>query len=202
MKKILTLAIFVMTLYMSTHAQNFQQLSIAEINNGSTLEYCNNLDSIRINQVGNCENNAYWTVFDCTIMGGTIFFEGYANHVTITPEMGKIEIDYYDCNISRWFMIDFFSFENIPEPWTEDTRWLATGETLILEAYSLSGLNYLWPDNSTNSWYTVTGPENSGKVWVRMYNDCGSVSDTINVYYNGDLTMATVDPQTDHIIVT
>lgn len=201
MKKIITFVICMMTFCTFVHAQSYEQLDITQIESGSTLEYCaNQVDSIRINQVGNCENNASWLVFDEYI--GNVFFEGSADHVTITPEMcSTIEINYSDCNFSRWFIISFFSFENVPEPWTESTKWLTLGQTLELDAYYSPALNYVWQDNSTDWRYFVTGPEKSGMIWVRMYNDCGFVSDTINVYYNTEPATVTVDPNTNKNLV-
>ena len=93
------------------------------------------------------------------------------------------------------------SFENVLEPWTDDTRWLALGETIELEVNYSPTLNYLWSDGSTDWHYIIYGPEKSGKVWVRMYNDCGSLSDTINVYYNPEPATVTVDPNTNKNLV-
>lgn len=201
MKKILTLAIFIMTLCMPIIAQNYEEISITTINGGSTIERCSTYDSIRINQDETCPYNAGWTV--CNMSGTIIYFDGDANHITLTPEMDlKFHIFYTDCYTSKDFSFNFFSFESIPEPWAENEIWLSPGETRTLEVYYSPMLNYLWPDGSTDWEYTITGPEKSGKIWIRMYNDCGAESDTINVYYNGDIAMATVDPQTDHIIVT
>ena len=191
MKKIINLVILMMTLCMQVLAQNYLELSITAFDDGTTRRYCNTIDSIRINQVGGCDSNANWLVFDEYV--GNVFFEGEADHVTVTPEMcSTIEINYSDCNFSRWFIIEFFSFENIIEPWTEDTRWLARGETLELDAYYSENLRR----------YFVTGPETSGNIWCLMYNDCGAESDTINVYYNPEPSTVSVDPNTGHIIVS
>lgn len=196
MKKLVTLVIFVIALCTFSNAQNYLELNVTQFNHGTFYPYCATIDSIIINQDGTCQDTANWEVGD--YINGTTFFEGYANHVTITSEMGyNILIHYSDCHGTKWFAIDFIGFENIPEPWTEDTRWLAPGETLELDAYYSENLSYLWQDNSTDWRYFVTGPETSGKIWVRMYNDCGELSDTINVYYGEGVYRATVDLETN-----
>ena len=210
MKKIISIVIFVMTLCMSNfvstsaYAQNNHwYLSITDYEAGHVFQECAiAYDSITISKDPDCNDGIHWVV--CYVPEYTTT-NYYTESITIpfNETYEYVMVVYWGCDISEkeWTFYPL-SFENVPEPWTEDIEWIASGETLELYAQYSNTLNYLWPDGSTNCWYDVTGPEMSGKVWVRMYNDCGSLSDTINVYYNSDIAMSTVDPQTDHIIVT
>ena len=212
MKKLITFVIFMMALCMSNlvstsaYAQNNHwYLNITDYEAGHVFQECAiAYDSITISKDPDCTDmsSITWWV---TYVPGYVTDIYHTGSITIpfndTYEL--ISVTYWDCNVNEktWTFYPL-SFENVPEPWDEDTKWLAQGQTLRLNAYYSPTLNYLWPDNSNDWHYDITGPEKSGKVWVRMYNDCGAESDTINVYYNGDIAMATVDPQTDHIIVT
>ena len=207
MKKTITFVIFVMTLCASTlvgtaHAQTLN-LNITQIEEGSSVSYCESLyDSISFSKDPNCNNpGIHWRV---TYNPGFTTFDYYTDNITIpfnnTYEIAQIE--YWGCDVDdMWFIVCPLSFENVPEPWTEDTRWFALGETLELEVNYSPTLNYLWPDGSTDWHYIIDGPEKSGKVWVRMYNECGFVSDTINVYYNPEPATVTVDPSTNKNLV-
>lgn len=56
---------------------------------------------------------------------------------------------------------------------------LCAGQTLSLDA-ALGNSIYLWQDGSTNPTFTVSQP---GTYWVQISNDCGILSDTLNVNY-------------------
>ena len=190
------MAIFVIALCTFSNAQNYVVIDITpQFEFETSYQYCATIDSIVINQDGTCQNQATWMIV--TINGATLF-EGSARHVTITPDMGEyLAIYYTDCYVTlEWFEINFTDFENVPEPWTEDVHWLNIGETVRLDAPYSQTLNYLWSDGSTGTWFNVTSPEWSGKIWVRMYNDCGELSDTINVYYGEGVYRATMDLET------
>ena len=166
------------------------------------LTYTPNLyDSVNVSKDPSCNGSIHWRI---TYYPGGTATDYYADNVTFpfNNTYEKVMVRYWGCDVSgKWFQIYPLSFENVPEPWAEDTRWLAQGQTLRLDAYHSPTLNYLWPDGSTDWHYTITGPEKSGKVWVRMYNDCGFVSDTINVYYNTEPATVTVDPNTNKNLV-
>ena len=196
MKKLVTLAIFVIALCTFTNAQNYVEVNVTEFNQGSLNSYCASLDSILIHQDGSCQDTASWFVFEYVY--GSPIFQGRANYVSIMPGMGQhIEVHYSDCLGTKWFLIEFTDFEEVPEPWTQNTMWFVPGSTPVLQSYYSQTLNYLWSDGSTDWEYTITGPEMSGKVWVRIYNDCGEISDTINVYYSEWIYRATVDLETN-----
>lgn len=56
---------------------------------------------------------------------------------------------------------------------------LCSGELLVLNA-SIQNATYLWSTNSTDSILTIN---QSGNYWVQATNNCGSISDTINVNF-------------------
>ena len=207
MKKIITIVIFVMTLCMCTlvsttvYAQTLN-LNITQVEEGDHLQYCETLyDSVNVSKDSSCNGSIHWRI--------TYYPEGtatdyYTDDVTFpfNSTYEKVMVQYWGCDTQgKWFQIYPLSFENVPEPWQETTRWLALGETLELEVNYSPTLNYLWPNGSTDWHYTITGPEMSGKVWVRMYNDCGSVSDTLEVFYNPEPATVTVDPNTNKNLV-
>ena len=75
--------------------------------------------------------------------------------------------------------------------------WKRTGTSVHLEAYG--GYNYQWSNGSTNNSITVTEP---GTYWVRIYNDCGELYDTIQVRDNVEIDLATCDLESNLNIVT
>lgn len=208
MKKIITFIIFAMILCMCTpmstsvYAQTLN-LNITQVEEGDMLQYCETLyDSVNVSKDPLHNGSIHWRI---TYYPEGTFTDYYADDVTFpfNNTYEKVMVEYWGGDVNdKWFQIYPLSFENVQEPWTEDTRWLNLGETLELEVNYSPTLNYLWPDNSNDWHYTITGPEKSGKVWVRMYNDCGAESDTINVYYNPEPSTVSVDPNTGHIIVT
>ena len=208
MKKIVKIVIFAMILCMCTlvsttvYAQTLN-LNITQVEEGDHLQYCETLyDSISFSKDPDCNDpGIHWRV---TYNPGFTTFDYYTDNITIpfnnTYEIAQIE--YWGCDVDdMWFIVCPLSFENVPEPWQETTRWLALGETLELEVNYSPTWSYLWPDGSTDWHYTITGPDMSGKVWVRMYNDCGSVSDTLEVFYNPEPATVTVDPNTNKNLV-
>lgn len=194
MKKVITLVICMMTLCITAVAQNTLVIYVTDIEDNQVLEYCQDEYDEIIIMDSTC-TNPMWYVAD---YNGSPILEGHFNQITLTPEMGNYFwiIGCEGCGSATYFEIKLFSFDNVPEPWTEDTRWLAPGETLELDAYYSENLSYLWQDNSTDWRYFVTGPETSGNIWCLMYNDCGAESDTINVYYGEGVYRATVDLET------
>lgn len=185
-----------------TNAQTLN-LNITQVEEGAAYGYCADAyDSIRITKHPQCNSGIHWTI--------SYFPGGIANHfftddVTFpfNSDYEFIEVTYWGCDLNEfWFQFLPLDFDNVPEPWQYDTTWLTLGETRTLYAPYLQGINYLWPNNSSNWTYTVTGPANSGDIWVRMSNQCGSVSDTIGAYYKAELEMVSVNPFTDHIELT
>ena len=164
MKKTITFVIFVMALCMSTiaYAQTLN-LNITQVENGEIRSYCENLyDSVNVSKDPSCNGAIHWRI---TYYPEGSFTDYYADNVTFpfNNTYEKVMVEYWGCGISnKWFQIYPLSFENVPEPWVEDTRWLAQGEDYTLYAYG-ENMNILWTDGSTGYEYTITGPEKSGK---------------------------------------
>lgn len=68
---------------------------------------------------------------------------------------------------------------------------LCSGQSLLLDA-SNPGASYLWQDGSTNSDYMVT---QAGLYWVEVTDSCGTISDTIEVFYDA-IPTANLGPDT------
>ena len=199
MKKVKVLvAVIMATLCSILHAQNYIIENVSSFSNMGEYLYCRDIDSITI--VKDCQNNALWDYG--SLSQGILLFHGYADEITIRQTDGPyLQIEYYACGENKIFFIEFS--EPIPEPWDQDVAWLSMGSQLTLEAPNLSDTYcYIWPDGSTGMEYTVTGYENSGDVWVLIYNNCESQNDTIGAYYKNEIEMVSVDPFTDHIEIT
>lgn len=75
--------------------------------------------------------------------------------------------------------------------------WKRVGEQVLLEAWG--GYNYQWSTGATDNYITVTEP---GTYWVRIYNDCGELYDTIQVRDNVEVELATCDLESNLNMVT
>ena len=205
MKKLFKSIICAMIVCLCTTIINAQtlNLSVTEFEEGEVRGYCAEMyDSIRISKDPNCNTGILWRI--SYFPGGT--WNNYSTDEVTFPfnsEYDEIVITYWGCGLNEFsFSILPLDFDNVPEPWPYDTTWLTLGETRTLYATYSQGLNYLWPNGSTNWTYTVTGPNNSGNIWVEMSNQCGSETDTIGAYYKAELEMVSVNPFTDHIELT
>jgi hypothetical protein len=97
-----------------------------------------------------------------------------------------------DCEIiDKVFYIEFHSF-NASQPWSQDHIWKRTDDQVTLTVNG--GYNYQWSTGSQSDHITVTNP---GTYWVRIYNDCGELYDTIRVRDNVELYRATCDLRTN-----
>jgi hypothetical protein len=192
MKKIFTLAVFIMTMCMTNYAQNYLELSITQIDDHQELFYCDGqYDSIRFLKDATCQSNPYWIVSD--IDGGSLF-EGYANQVSISQEMGNyFDIYYNGCGVGKGFTVIFFDFGEVEEPWAEDCVWKRIGESITLWV-GWENVNNEWSTGATGDFFTVINP---GTYWVHMYNQCGELWDTIQVRDNVEIYRATIDLETN-----
>ena len=87
---------------------------------------------------------------------------------------------------------------------TTTINWSLDAENLT-SGYSCT---YLWDDSTTGKYRTITA---AGKYWLRITNDCGTRSDTINVSiatltgqkeYNNKITFSCFpNPSTDKVIL-
>ncbi len=169
---------------------------------GHTFNYCiNDYDGIVIEKEPGCNNpNTYW---DVQLYGSgqpsTIY---QTDEITILPEQTDYLyfIAYQDgCEIySRLFGIRFHEFQ-VQEPWYQDFIWKRTGTNVTLEAPYGDDLEYQWSTGSHQPTITVTNP---GIYWVRVYNDCGELYDTIPVRDNVEIELATCDLETNLNMVT
>ena len=106
--------------------------------------------------------------------------------------MGEwLNVGYYDnCEIHiRELYVRFQDFQ-VTEPWSQDFIWKRSGTSTSLQATQGESLKYLWSTGATSRTINVTNP---GTYWVRIYNDCGELYDTIQVRDNVELYRATVD---------
>ncbi len=58
--------------------------------------------------------------------------------------------------------------------------------TPYLLSPSVSGVSYLWQDNSTGPTYTTT---QSGIYWVTVSNACGSATDSVSILYDAEINV-------------
>lgn len=63
---------------------------------------------------------------------------------------------------------------------------LCFGETLAFDVNNTSATSYLWQDNSANPSFTVS---QEGTYWVSVTSSCGSIADTVNVYYDAPVVV-------------
>ena len=102
------------------------------------------------------------------------------------------------CGIGeREFYLKFSDFQ-ISEPFTQDYMWKRPGESITLWAGG-DGYSCQWSTGSTEYNITVTEPDT---YWVRVYNDCGELYDTIQVRDNVEIELATCDLESNHNMVT
>ena len=200
MKKLIiaTLILFIGSI---ANAQNYLHINITEIEDWMTYEYCTSqYDGVVIEKEPEC-NSWIWHVS----IGGQEYIHAIDELDEITLEVPAnlnqfYAVTYMGCNVGGndgvQFEIRFTDFQ-APEPWTQDYLWKRTGNNIQLNAYG--GYNYQWSTGSTNSSITVTNP---GTYWVRIYNDCGELTDTIQVLDNVEIALATCDLESNLNMVT
>lgn len=196
MKKLATL-ICVLAISIISQAQNYFHMNITEIE-PEIYGFCESeYDGIIIAKDPDCSSFA-WTV-QAFPSGESYYYT--TDEITVTPNMGnRFQINYNDnCTIhSRLFVIEFHNFQ-VTEPWSQDFIWKRTGTNVTLEAPYGDDLEYQWSNGSHQRTITVTQP---GSYWVRIYNDCGELYDTIQVRDNAEITLATCDLETNHNMIT
>ena len=90
-------------------------------------------------------------------------------------------------------MVKFHDF-HLSNVWSPSYIWKRYGTSTILQAPYGNDLQYQWSTDSTEEEIVVTDP---GTYWVSIYNDCGEMTDTIQVRNNVELYRSTVDLETN-----
>ena len=196
MKQIVTFVILFL-LGNAVNAQNYLRLNITEIQDWQSLNYCTTqYDSVVIEKEPGCTAFVSWSV---RLNDGNT--QGYqTDEIVLIPgsNADSYAITYYsNCSISsREFWVNFSTFD-APYPWATQYMWKRVGDQVTLEAWG--GYSYQWSTGATDNYITVTEP---GTYWVRIYNDCGELYDTIQVRDNAEITLATCDLESNHNMVT
>ena len=87
-----------------------------------------------------------------------------------------VDVTVNNCSASDTILVDLIDLSvNLGE----DTS-ICPGEVFTLNA-AAPFLTYLWNDNSTNSFLKIS---QEGTYWVDVFNQCGTISDTINISSN------------------
>ena len=196
MKKLATL-ICVLALCIASHAQNYLHMNIVDIE-PEIYDFCEGeYDGVIIAKDPDCSSFA-WNV-QAFPSGQSYYYT--TDEITITPNMGnRFQIRYNDnCTIhSRLFAINFHNFQ-VTVTWSQDFIWKRSGRSVSLEAPYGEDLQYQWSNGSHQRAITVT---QHGTYWVRVYNDCGELYDTIQVRDNVEIELATCDLETNLNMVT
>jgi len=198
MKKFLII-VFWLIICISAWSQNNFNICITEIVNGQNFQFCENeYDEIVISKDTTCNGFVSWNVLVFP-SGDEYYYE--TNEITVNSAIGnELEIRYYDgCNIPiRIFAIHFHGFQP-NEPWSQEFIWKRYGETISLEAPYGDDLEYQWSTGSHQQSINLTEP---GVYWIRVYNDCGELTDTIQVRDNVEISLATCDLESNLNMVT
>lgn len=205
MKRLLTVVL--LSVLGMAKAQNYLSLNITEIEQQQVLEYCaNSYDSIVFTKETSCNNQVAWGVRDWgtqqIIQEAVDQLTLVPNQMNLTPNSQNIfEIIYHaeGCNIVHRVFNVIFNDSSINEPWSQDYVWKRTGTSTNLSATWGENLSYQWSTGETYQDITVTEPDS---YWVRIYNDCGELYDTIEVRDNVEVELATCDLETNLNMVT
>lgn len=205
MKKVFIIAL--MLFCGMANAQNYLSMNITEIQQQQVFEFCSNsYDSIVFTKEASCNNQVAWGVRDWVtqqiIQEAVDELTLVPNQMNLTPNSQNIfEIIYHaeGCNIVHRVFNVIFNDSSIDEPWSQSYVWKRTGTSTTLSATWGENLFYQWSTGETYQNITVTEP---GTYWVRIYNDCGELSDTIQVRDNVEIELATCDLESNLNLVT
>lgn len=198
MKK-LFMATFVALLWVTAYPQNYLQMDVTEIENLQTFDFCvNEYEGVVVGKDPSCTDWVSWTV---TNFSTGEWYEYTSDEIIVQSSLGSdFWIEYYDgCEIaSRSFRFYFHDFQ-VTEPWMENCTWKRMGSSITLSVTYVNGLQYLWSTGSTENEIITAEP---GMYWVRIYNDCGELTDTIQVRDNVEISLATCDLESNLNMVT
>jgi gliding motility-associated-like protein len=122
---------------------------------------------------------------DATAPNATYLWQDNSSNPTFdVTQQGTywVTITVNNCSKSDTINLNFNSLPTIS--FGNDTT-LCQGETLTLDA-TAPNATYLWQDNSFSPTFNVT---QQGTYWVETINNCGTISDTINVNFNAISTI-------------
>jgi len=184
--------IITMLLFGVANAQNYLHINIADVQYDGHVVCClTDYDGIVLEKESGCNEQAEWWIYNYDT--DQLLVHEYSNELTFAPnETMKARIGYQtqNCGITYlWFFVDFLDL-NIPEPFIQDYVWKRTGSTTTLSVDYTDYCSYLWSNGSHQTSITVSQP---GTYWVRIYNDCGEISDTIQVRDNVEIYRATTE---------
>lgn len=194
MKKLML--VIMLFLYGMANAQNYVHLNITEIQHGDVLEFCvSECNGVVIEKELGCED---W-LWHVQIINGDSY-DYYTDEITLIPLLTSYYHVRYmsNCGIPlKEFDVKFMEFQG-NEPFVQDYMWKRPDESVTLWAGG-DGYQCQWSTGSTEYGITVTQP---GIYWVRVYNNCGELYDTIQVRDNVEIELATCDLETNLNIVT
>ena len=198
MKKLLMI-VLLFSFVKVVNSQNYLYMSVTEIGSFQTVSLCTNeYDGIVLQKDPNCSGWIHWRV----MYESGEEYNYSTDEITVTPIMpshgNSMEVLYNDnCEVvDKLFFIEFQEF-NVSQPWSQDHIWKRTDDQVTLTVNG--GYNYQWSTGSQSDHITVTNP---GTYWVRVYNDCGELYDTIQVRDNVEIELATCDLETNLNMVT
>ena len=184
--------IITMLLFGVANAQNYLHINIADVQYDGHVVCClTDYDGIVLEKESGCNEQAEWWIYNHWT--NQLLVHEYSNELTFAPNetmTARIGYKTQNCGITnRWFFVHFLDL-NIPEPFIQDYVWKRTGTTTTLSVDYTDYCSYLWSNGSHQTSITVSQP---GTYWVRIYNDCGEISDTIQVRDNVEIYRATTE---------
>lgn len=203
MKKVLLISLLLASVAFA-NAQNNFELNITDIQNWQTIDLCvNDYDSIIIiSDDPPCswclDPVPVWSVV--VFPAGVEYWDEVGNRLALALREAGV---YYDIRYFGYdgvqlyngpeFMVKFHDF-HLSNVWSPSYIWKRYGTSTILQAPYGNDLQYQWSTDSTEEEIVVTDP---GTYWVSIYNDCGEMTDTIQVRNNVELYRSTVDLETN-----
>ena len=189
------------------NAQNNLYLNIEDFQHLEVYHYCiSEYDNFVFQKENGCSNQAHWEAFK--LSNGQFISQSYDELILSSDLLMdlwntaayngwsglEIAIHYtaQNCNITDvWFYIIFhYLSPNMQNPFAPDYVWKRTGTATILSIDYTVDCQVLWSTGSHQTSITVSQP---GTYWLRLYNDCGEISDTIQVRDNVEIAHATCD---------
>lgn len=193
------------------NAQNNLYLNIESFQNLESYHYCiSEYDNFVFQKENGCSNQAHWEAFK--LSNGQFISQSYDELILSSDLLMdlwnteayngwsglEIAIHYtaQNCNITDvWFYIMFHYLDPaMQNPFAQDYVWKRTSTATILSIDYTVDCQVLWSTGSHQTSITVNQP---GTYWVRIYNDCGEISDTIRVRNNVEIYRATTDLNTN-----